>query len=136
MQYIYLVRNDRTGQYLNQKGSWSRNLLSYRLAEFETEELAKAAMPSGVKCLVTRREKKELDTTGKYKFFLKDLKTKCYLNSLDQFKVWAPMASAVAFNTEAEALDKAESLSLDLDSISVLKMPIFEEVTQGPATDE
>lgn len=47
---IFLVRSDETGLFLNRKGGWSRSPLSYRLAEFASEEAAQAGFPAGNRC--------------------------------------------------------------------------------------
>ncbi len=61
MPKVFYVVNKQTTEVLNQKGGWSERLTSYRLAEFATEEAAKAAFPAGVPCEVTARNKKETD---------------------------------------------------------------------------
>lgn len=128
MKIIFLVRKKDTGQYLNQKGGWSKNAMSYRLKEFETKEAAEAAFPEGAACLVNKITKTEVvensNLSIKYNFYLEDLNTKCFLNSANEFKVWAAiMPEAVFFDSEDAALDKAESLKLDLDAVRVIKIP-------------
>jgi hypothetical protein len=59
MAKVYLVQNKRTREVLNLKGGWSDKPTSYRLAEFGTEDAAKAAFPAGVDCEVISRSKKE-----------------------------------------------------------------------------
>ena len=61
MAKIYYVQNKVTSEILNKKGGWSEKLTSYRLAEFASEEEAKAAFPNGVECEVAVRNKKESD---------------------------------------------------------------------------
>jgi hypothetical protein len=127
MKSIYLIRKKQNGQYLNQKNEWSNNILSYRLKEFETEEEAKAAFPEGISCVVTKSSKKEAAdgyvSNIKYKYYLQDLQSKCFLNSSDQFKVWAAiMPEAFSFDSEDAALDKAEDMNLNLDSIRVIRL--------------
>lgn len=61
MQKVYYVVNKTTKKVLNQKGEWSEKLTSYRLAEFASEDEAKAAFPPGVACTVATRNKKESD---------------------------------------------------------------------------
>ena len=129
MKNVYLIRKKETGQYLNQKGKWSTSITSYRLKEFETEEEAKASIPDGVVCVITRKNKKNSDEQEdsvkslKFNYYLEDLFSKCYLNSNNEFKVWAAiMPEAVSFDSEDAALDKAEELNLDLDKIRVIRL--------------
>lgn len=127
MKIVYLIRKKQNGHYLNKKNEWSNSILSYRLKEFDTEEEAKAAFPEGTSCVVTKSSKKEVadehDSNIKYKYYLQDLQSKCFLNSSDQFKVWAAiMPEAFSFESESAALDKAEELNLDLDLIRVVRL--------------
>lgn len=129
MENVYLVRRKSTGQYLNQKGQWAKNIASYRLKEFETEEEAKLAFPEGEECLISKKSKKSStvprkeEDNLKFKYYLEDLFSKCYLNSNNEFKVWAAiMPEAVSFDSEDAALDKAEELNLDLDKIRVIRL--------------
>lgn len=127
MNNVFLIRKKDTSQYLNKKGTWSKNALSYRLMEFETREEAEAAFPEGIACLVMKRPKREnsedSNLVGKYKFYLENLSNKCFLNLNNEFKVWAAiMPEAVSFDSEDAALDKAEELNLDLDKIRVIRL--------------
>lgn len=129
MENVYLVRRKSTGQYLNQKGQWAKGIASYRLKEFATEEEAKLAFPEGEECLISKKSKKssaapqKTDDNLKFKYYLEDLFSKCYLNSNNEFKVWAAiMPEAVSFSSLDDALDKAEELNLDLDKVRVVRL--------------
>jgi hypothetical protein len=61
MSTVYYVRNKRTRELLNQKGTWSQDFGSYRLASFDTETAAEASFPPGIECSVIKRERKDQD---------------------------------------------------------------------------
>lgn len=59
MTKVFYVQDTRTGRILNQKGGWSRDIKSYRVAEFESAEAASAAFPEGFDCRVATSNRKE-----------------------------------------------------------------------------
>jgi hypothetical protein len=61
MATVFYVRNKKTREVLNKQGTWSRDMGSYRLAEFASEAEATAAFPAGVECLIVSKERKEGD---------------------------------------------------------------------------
>jgi len=61
MATVFYVRNKKTREVLNKQGTWSRDMGSYRLAEFASEAEATAAFPVGVECLIVSKERKEGD---------------------------------------------------------------------------
>ena len=128
MKNIFLIRKKNNGQFFNKKNEWSDSILSYRLKEFNSKEEAQAAIPEGIDCTIVRFSKQDemnsLQDTGlKFRYYLQDLHSKCFLNASNQFKVWAAiMPEALYFQSEDAALDKAEDLGLSLDSIRVVRL--------------
>lgn len=123
MDYSYYIINSASGKVLNKKGGWSDNFSSYRLASFETKEAAEAAIPTGIACKIIQAQKQNESNDTKFKYYLKNLNNKCYLNKSEEFKSYtASDVNAMIFDTEALALDKAESLNLDLDTIQVSRL--------------
>lgn len=146
MQNVYLVRNAVTRKILNRKGGWSRNTASYRLAEFATKEAAEAAFPAGEKCEVLFIGNRE-EMVAKYApallkalmdsdrpgvmFFI--LRYNMFLDKNDTFclKHMNPVKGA-SFDSESAALDKAEELGLDLDTIRVVRCSMYAARREAP----
>jgi len=122
MKKLYYIKNNDTGKLLNRKGGWSNNFTSYRLASFETKEAAEASAPSGIEYkIIEILEKTEFNNLN-FKFYLKDLKTKYYLDKSNEFKAYTVSdSSVIMFDTEDLALDKAEDLNINLEEIRVIR---------------
>jgi len=140
MAQVYFVENKRTQEILNLKGGWSNSVGSYRLAEFDTEDAAKAAFPAGVDCGVRRGNRQEvtwpapstplaraMSPAGKSpatKFFVR--KGTKFLNKTDEFKAKTILAEdSASFNSQDEALDKVEALGVSLDLVHVVETEIL-----------
>lgn len=52
--FKYCIRNSKTNGFLNESGNWSKNVFSWDVKFFDTEDNAKKAFPNGVVCDVTR----------------------------------------------------------------------------------
>lgn len=145
MKKIYLVQNKKTREILNLKDGWSDKPTSYRVMEFDSEAAAKAAFPAGVECVIAVRNvneepkaPKETPEPGAHKlgatapmhqFFLQ--KGNKFLDKADAFKARGfDQESTQSFPSQDAALDKAESLGLDLDEVYVVKSKVRE--TRGP----
>lgn len=123
MEYLYYIVNNKNGKVLNKKGGWSDNFLSYRLASFETKEAAEAAIPPDQSCKVIESLKQTESKDPSFKFILKNLKNKCYLDNSNEFKSYAlSNPNTVIFNDESLALDKAEELNINLEEIQVVRV--------------
>lgn len=122
MDRIFYVRDRFNGRYLNRKGGWSRDLRSYRLAEFATEEEATNAIPSGTNCRIEAMPKREVKQLPEDLIFT--------LNHRRQplgtdFKFGAVnYEKYLFFKSIDDALDWAESQSLDLDDVHVSPCPL------------
>lgn len=145
MAKTYYVQNKRTHEVLNQKGGWSANLASYRLAEFDSEDAATAAFVDGVECVVVSAPKAEASTitppvvpdrvarlaarqagalartaaaapSGPRFVVTKGTK---FLDAQDQFEA-RTMRQAASFASESDALDKVEALGVSLDRVIVV----------------
>lgn len=141
MKKIYLVQNSKTREILNLKGGWSDGPTSYRVATFDSEDAAKVAFPAGVNCevyvwnvrdtsdkspkpmMLGLAERSLAPTGSSHQFFLQ--KGNKFLDKNDAFKAGGfSEESAQPFATEDAALDKAESLGLDLDDVYVVKSKV------------
>ena len=129
MNFVYYVRNKETRQVLNKKLNWSKNIFSYGLMEFESEENATAAIPEGIDCEILKLNKVDKNVVIEAKFCIKNIFTnRFYLDKNDLFTLKSYLLPEVAsFTSEDEAIAKAESLNLDLDSIKIIILPKNEE---------
>lgn len=137
MKKIYFVQNSKTREILNLKGGWSDGPTSYRVATFDSEAAARAAFPADVTCEVcawnVRDESEDgvkgppgsvgrslASSTLTHQFFLQ--KGNKFLDKDDVFKAGGfGQGAAQPFASKDAALDKAESLGLDLDDVYVVK---------------
>ena len=125
MSEKYYIKNKENNKILNKKLEWSKDLFSYNLMAFDTKEEAKLAIPAETNCLVIKAFKNKIKTSCCIKSLIAN---KCYLDKNDQFTVWsAGMPEVASFASEDEAIAKAESLNLDLDSIKIIMLPTNEE---------
>lgn len=143
MAKTFYVQNKKTREFLNQKGSWSKTVSSYRVAEFDDEPSARAAFPQDAECQVifgNKREEQKPAVKGASpllkavaapesaspsklvapKFFLR--KGQLFLDISDKFSVRHVSEAAARFDTRDQALDKAEALGVNLDDIVVASM--------------
>lgn len=138
----YFIQNTKDGKLLDTKGEWVSSD-SYRLAVFDSEDAATAAIPKDAKARVfakvARPERPErrvapqllaakaAASTASFYLRLADR----YLDTNGEFKARMPFliaansgykgTYAMPFDSEAAALDKAEELKLDLSSITVVQ---------------
>ena len=138
MAKVYFVENAQTREILNQKGDWADSLTSYRLAQFDTEDAAKAAFPAGVDCVVRFLPKKESAPAPSSPSTKKSVTAKFalrqgtkFLSVNDEFKVKTTSDKETAtFDSEDAALDKAEALGIDLDRIKVIDISPLTPATE------
>lgn len=122
MKQVFYVRKDFGGSVLNLAGGWSKNLGSYRVAYFDTEAEAQAAIPAGVEASVrpfTDKEKPPRESEG-FEFFIMGKNNK-FLDPQDAFTLPNHRGS-VAFDTQDAALDKAEALGVHLDNVDIIRL--------------
>lgn len=132
MEYLYYIVNSTNGKVLNKKGGWSNNFSSYRLMPFETKEAAEAAVPTEFSCRIVQAQKQIENNDSKFKFFLKNLNNKCYLNKLEEFKSYTVSdVDVMSFESETLALNKAEILNLDLDTVQVARVVCYHGKTES-----
>lgn len=118
MSELYYIKNEKTYYYLNSKGGWNRNIKAYKLVSFATKEEAEAAVPAGVNCIIeksVKKNKKPLENVFYVLFFKGKL-----LDKNNEFSILHKKDKEVfRFESEEDAINKADSLNLDMDHVYI-----------------
>lgn len=114
----YIIKKNRSNHYLDTKGNWSDNIMSYDLRFFYSEEEGKSELAQHQNCILF----KILDIDEKFStFFIKDRKTKYYLDVCDEFTCLSCKNEEIAlFNSQKDAIEKCNSLGLDLNYVNII----------------
>lgn len=124
MKQVFYVKRKHGSEVLNLKGGWSESRNSYRLAFFDSEAEATAAIPAGVECVVKSFNNHERpDQSDEGCEFLVMGKNSKLLNAQDAFAAFA-LADAAKFPTKDAALDKVEELGVSLDYVDLVRVRV------------
>jgi hypothetical protein len=124
VKQVFYVTRKHGPEVLNLKGGWSMSRNSYRLAFFDSEAEATAAIPAGVECVVKSfndHERPERSDEG-YEFLVMHRSSKL-LDAQDAFSTRS-RSEAAKFPTKDAALDKVEAIGVDLDLVDLIRVRI------------